>query len=475
MIRCLIVDDSPTFRGVLRNILRRAPEVIVVAEAGDGEEAIARALELAPDVITMDVRMPRRDGLGAIREIMRRSPRPIVVVSSAAAEANEQVSFQALKLGAVEVLPKPDALDAQQFAAQAEAIRQAVLAVAHVELGLRPPQSSGRALAPAAAAPVSYPPTCVGIGASTGGPPALQRILGALPADYPLPILVVQHIADGFTEGLVRWLGTQCPLPVRVAREGEALAPGVVLVAPDRRHLMVSLGRVRLDDSPPVKNLRPSATLLFASLARELGAGAAGFLLTGMGDDGAAGLKLMRERGAYTAAQGPQSSVVWGMPRVAAETGAAAELLELEEIAPALVRLARCGAVLPPPRPGAEPRRRRILCADEAESVLASERALLGGAFDLTFAREGHEALQSARRLPPDAVLLGAGMGELTGVQVLEELKASLFTRRIPVVAVLGAQDDAAEAAFAKLGSSAAVKKPIRAAQLLEAIWRAIG
>jgi putative two-component system response regulator len=131
--------------------------------------------------------------------------------------------------------------------------------------------------------------------------------------------------------------------------------------------------------------------------------------------------------------------------------------------------------VLPPPRPGAEPRRRRILCADEAESVLASERALLGGAFDLTFAREGHEALQSARRLPPDAVLLGAGMGELTGVQVLEELKASLFTRRIPVVAVLGAQDDAAEAAFAKLGSSAAVKKPIRAAQLLEAIWRAIG
>ncbi len=475
MIRCLIVDDSPTFRSVLRNILRRSPDVVVVGEAADGEEAIARAQELAPDVITMDVRMPRRDGLGAIREIMRRSPRPIVVVSSAAAEVNEQVSFQALKLGAVEVLPKPDALDPRQFAAQAEAIRQAVLTVAHVKVKARPLEFAERALAPRPASPVlARAPSCVGIGASTGGPPALQRVLGALPADYPLPILVVQHIAEGFTEGLVRWLATQCALSVRIAREGEPLAPGAVLVAPDRRHLLVSKGRVRLEDTPPVKSLKPSATLLFASLARELGAGAAGILLTGMGDDGAAGLKMMREAGAYTVAQGPQSSVVWGMPKVAVETGAAAEVLELEEIAPALVRLSGCGALPLLPRAGAEVRRRRILCADEAESALALERAVLGAAYDLSCAREGQEALDAARRLPPDAILLGPALGKLSGAQVLEELKSSVFTRDIPVIAVLGAQDEEAGAALAKLGSAGAVKKPVRASQLLEALRRAM-
>jgi two-component system chemotaxis response regulator CheB len=316
----------------------------VVGEAGDGEEAIARALELEPDVITMDVRMPRRNGLEAIREIMRLAPRPIVVISNAVVGPNEQISFQALKLGALEVLPKPDALQPHHFAVQAEAIRQAVRSVAGLARGMRRDAAGEEWRAPLVTAPTAAhagPPACVGIGASTGGPPALQKSLSALPGDYPAPILVVQHIAEGFVDGLARWIGGQCALNVRLAREGEVPEPRTVLFAPDRRHLMISMGRVRLDDSAPVKGLKPSVTLLFASLAREFGSRAVGLLLTGMGDDGAAGLKLMRERGALTVAQGPRSSIVWGMPRVAVETGAAVAVLELEAISEALLGLAR--------------------------------------------------------------------------------------------------------------------------------------
>ncbi len=410
MIRCLIVDDSPTFRGVLRNILRAAPDVLVVGEAADGEEAIARAIELEPDVITMDVCMPRRDGLEAIREIMRRVPRPIVVISNAVVGPGEQITFQALKLGAIEVLPKPDALQPHHFAIQSEAIRRAVRAVAGLSLVTRrrdPAPEQGRPV-PTATPTVARdgPPACVGIGASTGGPPALQRILSALPADYPAPILVVQHIAEGFVEGLVRWIGTQCALKVRLAREGEVPAPGTVLFAPDHRHLMISLGRVRLDDSPPVKGLKPSVTLLFASLAREFASRAVGILLTGMGDDGAAGLKLMREQGAFTTAQGPFSSIVWGMPRVAVETGAAAAVLELEAIPGALLRLARAGG-----RAGALPEveragwRRLLLCSQDAQTLLALERALLGE-YELLFPRKDEAAVDAACRHRPDAIVL---------------------------------------------------------------------
>jgi len=344
MARCLIVDDSPTFRGVLRRILARAPSIEVVGEAADGEEALARTLELKPDVITMDVNMPRRNGLDAIAEIMRRCPTPIVVISSAAGGPNEQISFQALKLGAVEVLAKPSLADARMAALQAEAIRQAVRAVVGLALVTR--REWGTPAKPLVSA--RRAPACIGIVASTGGPLALQKILGALPADFRVPILVVQHIAIGFTLGLVHWLAQQCSIKVELAKRGSPLEPGKVLVAPDGLHLMVSMGRVRLDPGPPVKSLRPSGTVLFASLAHEFNDAAAGLVLTGMGDDGAAGLKLMREAGAFTAAQGRTSSVVFGMPEVALSTGAAQMALELDEIPGVLQRLAASEAVAPP-------------------------------------------------------------------------------------------------------------------------------
>jgi two-component system chemotaxis response regulator CheB len=179
----------------------------------------------------------------------------------------------------------------------------------------------------------------VGIAASTGGPAALARILAALPPGYPLPLLVVQHIASGFEPGLVSWLAGIAPVPVRLAKDGEPVGAGACL-APDGRHLAVRSGRVRLDDGPAVNGFRPSATPLFASLAREYGPRSAGIVLSGMGEDGAEGLLYLRRAGGFTAAQGPSSSIVYGMPRAALESGAAAVSVELDDVPALLLRLA---------------------------------------------------------------------------------------------------------------------------------------
>jgi two-component system chemotaxis response regulator CheB len=332
MIRCLVVDDSRTFRAVMRAILQAAPDVVVVGEAADGVEALARTLELRPDVLTMDVRMPRRDGLAALQEIMRVVPTPVVVVSAA---GESEVSFEALRLGAIEVLPKPHAADPRRFEREADAIRLAVRAVSGLKLATRHRRREETR------APVRARATeIVGVASSTGGPAALQRILSALPADYPLPILVAQHIHAGFESSFVRWLGASTGRAVRLAAHGERPERGVVHVAAADRHLESVGRRLSLDDRPPVKSCRPSATILFESLARDWGASAAGLVLTGMGDDGAAGLLRLRAAGGPTFAQGPATSVVYGMPRAAVECGAAATSLELDEIPAALVALA---------------------------------------------------------------------------------------------------------------------------------------
>jgi len=472
MIRCLIVDDSPTFRGVLRGILATAQGVTVVGEAGDGEEAIARTLELKPDVITMDVRMPRRNGLEAIREIMRVAPTPIVVVSAAANDLSEGVSFQALKLGAIEVLEKPQALDADRFATQSEAIRQAVRAVAGLKLITRHKRVEETPAPPPVRSPGRTLPQCIGIVASTGGPPALQRILSALPESFPIPIVVVQHIAEGFCEGLVHWLDAQCALEVRLAQRGEQVKPGSVLFAPDGFHMMVSMGRVRLDDGPPVKSVKPSGTVLFASLAREYGASAVGVVLTGMGDDGAAGLKLMRERGALTLAQGKASSVIYGMPHVALESGAAEVSLELDDIAATLGKLGEAGGQSE--QAPSNGRRKRLLCADDAETILQFERAILSDSYDLIFARNGKEALEAAQQHQPDGILLDHSMPFMTGAEVLKALRSVNTTRTIPVIIVSSETDRGIIDSWWTNGCQAVVAKPIDHNLLLGAIRKHI-
>jgi len=388
VIRVVIADDSRVFRAVLRAILEAAPELEVVGEAVDGDEAVARVLTLRPDVVTMDVRMPGRDGIAAVEAIMARAPTPVVMVSGVGGPEHQAIGFRALEAGAVEVLQKPSSGEPGRFEREAETIRLAVRAVAGLKLVTRHPRRpGGPALTPPpsllarplaatwvapwpsasprppapppvaplpqrapASAPVqglassSRPPVrAVGLVASTGGPPALARILAAMPGRFAAPILVVQHIATGFEAGLVHWLARGTALAVKLAVHGEPLRPGTVYLAPEGRHLTALAGSAFLDDGPPVRGFKPSGTALLRSLAREYGAGAVGAVLTGMGDDGVDGLRALRDRGGATLAQGPATSVVYGMPREAAERGAAAEVLEVDDLAAALVQLGRGG------------------------------------------------------------------------------------------------------------------------------------
>lgn len=339
MIRVLVADDSATFRAILRTVLATAPDLEVVGEACDGEEAVARTLALRPDVVTMDVRMPRLGGLDAIRRIMGRAPTPVLVVSAEVSADAQRLGFEALRAGAIDVVAKPRRSGAGSFERQAEAIRAAVRAVAGSDL------SVARRRARRAGPGVAWPgrAEAIGIAASTGGPAALARILAPLPADFAVPLLVVQHIAPGFEEGLVRWLQGETRLRVALAEDGAPLDPGAVLVARGGRHLAPAGGRVRLDDGPPVRGFRPSGSVLFRALAAEHGATAAGLVLTGMGDDGAAGLLAVREAGGFTAAQGPATSVVHGMPGAALASGAARFSLEIEDVPGVLLALAGAG------------------------------------------------------------------------------------------------------------------------------------
>lgn len=367
MIRCLVVDDSRTFRATLRAILARAPDIEVVGEAADGLEAVAEVLRLRPDVVTMDVRMPGKDGLAAIEEIMRLRPTPVVVVSAEAGPENQGIAFRALDAGAIEVLAKPGSA-AKAFERDSEAIRTAVRTVAGLKLitrrrpparapadGSAPGATSERAqeaIERARAAFTPWPPMrirpvprVIGIAASTGGPAVLARVLRVLPAGFPVPILVVQHIAEGFDAGLAHWLAGETALRVKLARDGEHLAPGTAWIAPNGKHLGVARDRVRLFDGAPVKGFRPSGSVLLSTIALEYGAAAAGLVLSGMGDDGVEGLAEVRARGGWTGAQGPHSCAVFGMPRAAIERGAAERTIELDDLAPSLLRLARVFAL----------------------------------------------------------------------------------------------------------------------------------
>lgn len=468
MIRCLIVDDSPTFRLVLREILSADPRFEVVAEAADGEEAIALANALKPDVMTLDVHMPGRSGYDVIREVMSSAhPVPILVISAAADDASDQVTFQALSLGALEVLGKPRAGDPVRMARDAETLRSAVRVVAGIRPITRFGASASPSLLPDFEASARVPLQCVGLAASTGGPAALAHILEKLPAEFPVPLLVVQHIAEGFTAGLVSWLSGTSALRVKLAEHGELLSAGTVYVAPDNHHLLTSLGRVRLSaESPRVRGFRPSATVLFTAMARDYGAAGLGVALTGMGDDGAVGLKLMRDRGGQVLAQDEASSVVWGMPRVALESGAAQRALALDQIAPALIRLTSR-------RAGAQ-RRPRLLLVDDSETILLMEKSMLQDRFELVLARNGQEALDAAGSMSLDAVLMDYSMPVMDGEVALRALRASPGTHKLPVVIITGETDRAVWKRCEEAGALCVLKKPLKPEELHSAIARAL-
>ena len=342
MIRVLIVDDSPTLRYLIRTTLESDPEVQVVGEARNGEEAIALCHKLEPDIITMDIQMPKMDGYQAIRRIMAESARPIVVLTSTMSDIQLGISFKALEAGALMVLGKPHGLpgedpEADRLIAHVKAMAGVKVVARRRWLQRETPEPPPRQPCPR---PAAGPVRLIAIGASTGGPPALQVILSGLSPTLSVPIVVVQHISPGFVQGLAHWLDQTTPLRVKVAESGESLQPGTVYLAPDGKHLQVTENTMAwLRDSPPVDGHRPSATALFESVAQTYGARAVGVLLTGMGGDGAQGLKALWDAGGLTIAQDEATCVIFGMPKQAIALGAATEVLPLPQIGTRLVEL----------------------------------------------------------------------------------------------------------------------------------------
>ena len=348
-LRVLIVDDSLTVRRRLADGFAFDTSCEVVGEAADGQQAFEQCQRLRPDVVTMDLVMPKVDGLRATELIMAHCPTPIIVLSAAENRTEGLRTLDALAAGAVDAVDKPSGLlDSKWMQTLVSRVRVAarVRVITHVRARLQSESPPAR-LPPQRVAAPTVPPRLLVMGASTGGPAAVRHILRSLPSDFPLPVLLVLHITEHFDTAMVEWLEGQSGLQVRNAVDGEVLPmPGrlTVRMAPGNRHLVVRTGRLRLVDGPERHSCRPSVDELFESVARELGAAAIGCLLTGMGRDGAEGLAAMRRAGAATVVEDESTCVVFGMPREAIRLGAAQHVAGLTEIPPLLTALARAGA-----------------------------------------------------------------------------------------------------------------------------------
>ncbi|GJD81892.1 chemotaxis response regulator protein-glutamate methylesterase of group 2 operon [Methylobacterium gregans] len=344
-VRVMLVEDSLVVRELLRHIVSRDPRLEIVGAVASGEEALTMIDVVRPDVISMDIRLPGIDGLETTRRIMTERPTPIVVVADSVEDSSLRISMNALRAGALSVVEKPVATTHAGYESIAGEICTQLRIMAQVPVIRRRPigtEWAGRAPSarPTAAATGLQAPTVLGIAASTGGPPALARVLGALPADFPLPVLLVQHMGAAFMDGFANWLDGVVPLAVGIARDGEQAKAGRVYVAPGDRHLELGPNRsLRILDTAPVSGQRPAATVLFRAMARQCGASGIGVLLTGMGEDGALGLLDMQTAGAQTIAEHESTAVVYGMPAAAVRLGAARSVLPLDKVAGQILRL----------------------------------------------------------------------------------------------------------------------------------------
>jgi two-component system chemotaxis response regulator CheB len=341
-IRVLVVDDSALMRKLIPAILARDPSIEVVGTAMDGAFALKKIEELRPDVVTLDLEMPRMDGMETLRLIMRRAPLPVILFSTHSKEGAYS-TLKALALGAVDFIAKPTDAAAGHLETIADQL------IDKIKVAKR---ASGRKLPPAAV-PIDppdlkkgtrspLPPNrMIAIGISTGGPNALQYVLSQIPADFSASILVVQHMPEGFTEMFARRLDECCAVEVQEAKSGDLLIAGRVLICPGNRHMMVRRmprgDMAVLSDGPPVNGHRPSVDVLFHSVAQEFGLTAVGVLMTGMGEDGAEGLGAIKAAGGMTLAQSEDTCVVSGMPRAAIVKGYANKIVPLESIGAFLV------------------------------------------------------------------------------------------------------------------------------------------
>lgn len=338
-IRVLVVDDSSLTRSMLRTVLEEDGGFVVIAEAKNGREAVEKARQWHPDLITMDLEMPVMDGLAAIEEIMGSKAIPILVVSNAADAAR---AYHAVSLGAVDVTNKPG-LEDTEIAGFLEKARQTaqVPVITHLRRqggGSFPPMTAAKPAATVLpAGPLSR---VIAIACSTGGPQALAFILSRFPATLPCPIVVAQHMSDGFVAGMAGWLASITNLQVREGKEGDPLEPGVVYLSPSESNMSVTMTRhIALDPCLPGQIYHPSCDALLSGVAKAFGRGSIGVILTGMGSDGARGMKDIRDVGGVTLAQDEGSSLIFGMNAISIERGLIQKVLPLQALTDALIEM----------------------------------------------------------------------------------------------------------------------------------------
>lgn len=372
MIRVMIVDDSAFMRKALEIILQKDPDIKVVAQAADGKEALELLAKNDIDVITMDVEMPRMDGITAVREILSRMPKPVLMISSVTTEGAE-ITLRALEAGAMDFIPKPASRVSLDIINLEDEIRNKIKVVAKRRPPLIRPAPKTLASQPAPAhvaglnayglttRPSTMPPApgnaapilvvekplgrvqrdLVAIGVSTGGPPAVQRVLSSLPADFPVPLLIAQHMPATFTAPFAKRLDNTCEITVKEAVSGEKLLPGVAYIAPGGRHIRLEVKlaamTVVVTDHPESALYRPSADVLHESVGNALGRRALGVQLTGMGSDGLEGIRVLKQKGGRALAQSDATCVVYGMPKAIVDAGLADEIVDIDDMAAAIM------------------------------------------------------------------------------------------------------------------------------------------
>lgn len=343
-IKILIVDDSAFMRKVIGDMIASDPDLVLVGTARNGADALEKIPVLKPDVVTLDVEMPVMDGLTTLSQIMEKYPRPVIMLSSHTREGAE-ATIRALDLGAADFVSKPSGTIGSNLSSMQENLIVKIKAVAQIKtkqlLHKFPRFHSSLPPKSVFTVPGQGPAALVAIGTSTGGPRALQEVLSQIPAGFPGGILVVQHMPPGFTKSLADRLNSLSQINVREAQDGDEILPGQALIAPGDYHMLaVYEGKwvVRLQQEPLVNGHRPSVNVLMDSVAGLTGIKRMGVILTGMGGDGAEGLKRLRESGGYTVAEDKSTCTVYGMPRVAAEIGAVEKVVPLPQIAGEIIR-----------------------------------------------------------------------------------------------------------------------------------------
>jgi two-component system, chemotaxis family, protein-glutamate methylesterase/glutaminase len=345
-IKVLLAEDSPVALEILQRVLKSASEILIVGTARNGKEALELIPRLEPHILCTDFHMAGMDGLELTKQVMAKYPRPILVISNSVQTDDCQNIFNLMQAGAVDIFPKPIAGTSLDYEQNKESLITKIKVLAGVKVFAKPlittTSPAPEIVEPATLPVIQISPSVkiVTIGASTGGPQALQKVLSTLPSNFPVPIICTQHISTGFLQGFIDWLVLKCCLKISIAKESEIPLPGNVYFAPDNTHLGLDfLGRFVYKASAAVDGHCPSITEMFSSIAKHYGKSTLGILLTGMGKDGATGMKEISQAGGITIAQDEASSVIFGMPKEAIALGGVKYILPVQEISPSLLRI----------------------------------------------------------------------------------------------------------------------------------------